>query len=692
MADGVKLSPDELEGATEIAPVKLSPEEIAGATPIEAPKDDRGFFARAKDTLEGGARAIGDVAKDGGAALIHGVTHPIDSLLHPSGPLTDPAKRRQLERGIDDVVTLGHGQKLASAIGEGLGDKPDESLSRTAEADQQKAPEYRTAGGIAGSFLPNPVGAVAGIAGKVAVPVAERLAPGTEKFLSSLASKRIVGPAAVPAAVAAGATRGVARYESTAPAAAALSANAEGHRLDAAKDAALDPAGILTSAATGTVAPTIETAGKVAKNFVENAKTAADEYIPKDIVGNAKGASTPTVRAQMARAAADFPEVIGKDPELRTAIVEAQKNDLPKVKRVVELMQDRLNDNQADKPEIYKQIDQALPDSGVRMKDVVSAIKNDIHDWEHSPEKGGQEYSKQIAGKLKERLRDITGSEAFGAKRVADLPEQAKNDVQSLEQVRGNLEQRIAGGRAPKGSEDDLAQINKQIDAIKATGTERHEFDPDAIVSTRALRRLATDAQNTAFTGEGSINGTERYKRALDVSKTFSGLLDAQLERARDKAPEAVQRLEDMDRTTHALLAAKAVMDDRLSSATQNSIGAGGKTSHAAHSLGQLGRQVGGMSGAAIMAGTGHYLPAAITAAAVAAPAIQRAAYEGAAKWANSPNFGAQAAKLAHVASITAKASDFIRGAISAGIPAEAARRIWVAAHSPEPQQQEATP
>jgi hypothetical protein len=666
---------DELLAAAKAAPVAHDDDAalLAAGGSAPAPKDDRGFFARAKDTLVGGARAVGSVASD----LVH---HPIDTL-------SDPAKRRQLERGVDDVATLGYGQRLASRIGEALGDKPigevnpekpaEVSLSGSAPADETAHPEYRAAGSALGMVLPNPGSVAAREVTKLGVPVAKAIAPGTEKLLSRLAATRVVGPVAAPlAGAAAGIGRGVAGYEATAPALAALSANAAGHRLEAGEAAATDPAGLVTSGAMGAVAPTLEAAGKAGRGFVENATKAADEYIPKDIVGESKGASTPVARAQMARAAKDFPDLIGRDPELRTAIAEARSNDLPKVKAAVDLMQDRLRATQAEKPELYKTIDAALPDSGIKMKDVVKAFKDDIHEWEHG-EHGGEEYAQQIAQKLKQRLATITGSEAYGAKPIVKLSAADQSALGELQAIR-------AKARGPAA-----AELDKQIAAIQDRGTPVHEFDPEAVVSTRQLRRLATDAQNTAFMGEGGLNGTERYKRALDVASTPTKLLDESLERARGAAPEAVQRLETMDRDTHALLAAKAVMDQRLGTATANSAGAGGAPAHAAHSVAQLARGVGGMGGAALLAGTGHYVPAALMAGGAALPVVQRAITERAARMGAAPGYAAAVDRLARAARGVSSAADFVRQAVPAGISAIDARAIWRAAH---PDAQEVQP
>lgn len=642
-------------------------------TPAAPAADDRGFFTKAADTLSAGAHAIGHVVGEGaheagaGLAKVLGLQGP--GVPQSADDYTRYARAHELARGVDDVTSLGYGQRLADAARRKVGSETPESQAAGQADAANAAPEYRAAGQVAGTFLPNPAGAAGKALGAVAVPVAKAVAPGTARLLSRLAETRVVGPVLAPTVAAgAGAARGLASYEAVAPAAAALSANASGHRLEAAKEAATDPAGLLTSGTLGAVGPTLETAGKVGTNFVENATKAADEYIAKDIVSESKGASTDTARKQMARAADDFPQVIGRDQELRQAIAEARHNDLPKVKDAVNLLQQRINEATTDKPEVYQAIDQALPDQGVKMKDVVKGFKDDIHEWEHG-EHGGEDYSKQIADKLKQRLATITGSEAYGAKPTIKLPAADANQLAELQQYR-----KSASGVA-------AAELDKQIAALQAKGEPMHEYDPEAVVSTRRLRKLTTDAQNTAFEGEGGLNGTSRYKRALDVAATPSKLLEASLEKARAGAPDAVQRLEVMDRDTHALLAAKAVFDQRLADAKANSIGAGGKPAHIAHSARQIAQQIGGTGGALTAMALHQPGWAAVAGALAAAPHVERAITTTAARLGASPGYAAAVTRLARAAKATANAADFVRQVVPAGISAKDARAMWEAAH-----------
>jgi len=134
----------------------------------------------------------------------------------------NPEKRRELERGISDVTTGGLAEKAARAVGERVGD-PSFSQQQ-AQSDAAAAPGVRQAGALAGSALPSPVQFVAGEVG-AAIP----------------------GRGALP-----GAVRSIAQYEATAPGMAALSAE-PGHRLEAASQAAGDPAGLILSGGTGAI-------------------------------------------------------------------------------------------------------------------------------------------------------------------------------------------------------------------------------------------------------------------------------------------------------------------------------------------------------------------------------------------------------------------------------------------------------
>lgn len=119
-------------------------------------------------------RNLGSTLATGASAIATGVAHPIDTA-------TNPSRRHEFERGLDDVLTLGQGQKLAARIGNAAGDVGrGESLNETRKfsvspgagdanmpsqveaQDAQAAPGFRAAGNLAGMALPSIPAAAAG--------------------------------------------------------------------------------------------------------------------------------------------------------------------------------------------------------------------------------------------------------------------------------------------------------------------------------------------------------------------------------------------------------------------------------------------------------------------------------------------------------------------------------------------------
>jgi len=241
-------------------------------------EDERGFLGRAKDSIVSGIHDVATVGRD---------------LVSSRGrALLDPQKRRQLERGIDDVVTLGYGQRLAARVGNALGDtesggvvnqklrrlrgmKPGESTSlneqrrfeldssghrmrgqgagpsRVESEDQAAAPQYRTAGSVVGAAIPGIGSGIAKGAAKFVGKVIPRAAGGTVKQLLT------------------GASRGAAGYAAAAPVTAALAADGQ-----SPGEALNDPAGLLLATALGAGGEAIgagvaRSKGAQARRFIE---------------------------------------------------------------------------------------------------------------------------------------------------------------------------------------------------------------------------------------------------------------------------------------------------------------------------------------------------------------------------------------------------------------------------------------
>jgi hypothetical protein len=111
MPGAVKLSADELAGATEIAPVKLSAEEIAGAQPIDEPVPppaQPSFVDEARSRIAAPFKAIGSVFSN--ATL---PTSPADAIarIKQNAPAVGEAvaapfvKAVDAARGVGTIVT-----------------------------------------------------------------------------------------------------------------------------------------------------------------------------------------------------------------------------------------------------------------------------------------------------------------------------------------------------------------------------------------------------------------------------------------------------------------------------------------------------------------------------------------------------------------------------------------------------------
>lgn len=222
-------------------------------------------FADAKKRIGESFSNVGSTLSSGASAIATGVAHPIDTV-------TDPSRRHELERGLDDVLTLGQVQKLAARIGNAMGDvKRGTSLNETksfsanptagdtsapsnVEAyDASQAPGFRAAGNLAGMMLPSIPAAAAGKAAS--------LIPGT-------------------GALAAGA-RGVAAYEGMAIPAAAAQAP-EGHVLESIRDAATDPAGLALSGGIGLAGRALGKAGERIADRIDETKGAKARRLIED--------------------------------------------------------------------------------------------------------------------------------------------------------------------------------------------------------------------------------------------------------------------------------------------------------------------------------------------------------------------------------------------------------------------------
>lgn len=186
---------------------------------------------------------------------------PYDTLTH--GP-----SRRELVRGVDDIVTLGYGQKLAGNLESdlnalGVYTPPEKQLNATSADDRVAAPGKRVGGNLIGIVTPG-LGKNVGTAG---VPVARELLGGGGALR--------------------GGARAVTAYGLGAPAIAGLHASSAGDRVGAALDAATDPVGLTLAGTAGLVG------GGVSKRIRESRGAKAREFIEREGKGAKVGVTSP---------------------------------------------------------------------------------------------------------------------------------------------------------------------------------------------------------------------------------------------------------------------------------------------------------------------------------------------------------------------------------------------------------------
>lgn len=172
---GIKLSAEDLKSVEPVEPakpmpVKLSQADLAQVEPVEDEKP--GIGSQIWDAVKSVPGAVVDTAKSIGNAGLAAVdlVSPVSKtggLQVPFGQLADGSYRRELERGVSNVVTGGLATKAANAV------SPEFAASE--KPDQARAPEARNLGEVSGSFLPSPANYALGVAAKGAGKVGEAL-------------------------------------------------------------------------------------------------------------------------------------------------------------------------------------------------------------------------------------------------------------------------------------------------------------------------------------------------------------------------------------------------------------------------------------------------------------------------------------------------------------------------------------
>jgi hypothetical protein len=661
------------EMAAASAPQGLTDDDVARASTAApaAQSEQPGFFRRGIESIKSGASDVWNVVKP----------HPEKGAF----PLPNASERREFERGLDSMVTLGYGAKIArraeetnfgKAMNRALGAQADApaSMSMEQEAiDQAAAPGYRTAGGVAGLFTPGAASTIAKGAGKVVKPLVGAVGEGAAALAAKVGAVPLVGRVAAPLVKAAGgAAEGAIGYEAAAPAISAASADAEGHRGEAALAAATDPSGLILSGAAGaaphTVGALARKGGEAVTKYVEGAPARAQEWLIKDLRGHYKGESTATAKKYLAADEADVAATLDRHPDLKDVLQEARHSDRKKLDAASKAVEAKIAEVNGPRTELYdRDVDGALG-GGVRSGDFVTKLREAADEHRSGGTPGGHKMAKY----LEARADELEGSREWGGETRRNLDPKAADDVKTLETVRKNIKDPAK-----------VKEIDDQIAAIQRTGKPTTQYDPNKMVPARTVRAFVSDVQNAAFDGLGGLADTRAATQSRVIAGDAAKILDGYLDQAAAKAPDAVAKIRDINTQHSALKNIERVIDQRLGKATENASGASG---HAAHGLASMARQHGGaLTGAAALAATGHYVPALAVAAAAAAPEVKRFADTHAARLAKSPKYAAAVDRMARAARKASSLADFTRDAAAAGFPIADAHQIYRAAHPDKP-------
>lgn len=230
------------------------------------------------------------------------------------GLVLDSSKRHEFERGVDDAVTLGYGNKLARKVSSAVTGMTPADFAKMEQGERQAAPDVRASGNLFGAFLPSPVNYLGG----KATQGLTKLIPHSSSVLGE--SIRSAG-------------RGLGTYEATAPLVAAGHADSGDarSRLKAAGQAMTDPAGMALAAGMGGLAGGAE-------ELLGGAPKRKEE---SEIAGlREEGVQYSTKIRKFKPNEADMRAELNQDPEIRAAVksdpVKAQKLIDAKVNEVVD--------------------------------------------------------------------------------------------------------------------------------------------------------------------------------------------------------------------------------------------------------------------------------------------------------------------------------------------------------------------
>lgn len=421
-----------------------------------AAPEPRSFLARAKDKVGESFTNLGHTVASAARGAVDLVS-PISKeggLQVPFGHLADPAYRHQLERGISDTVTGGLAEKAANAV------SPE--FAASAGNDAITAPDARALGQVGGAVLPSPFTKLAELGGVI---------PGT-------------GPLA-------NAARGVAGYEASAVPQAAISAPT-GHRLEAALDAATDPASLVTAgglpAVTSFLKRKLDVAAEKAPEIQEAAKRRAVKDLGKDITSAEGPKARVTDQKRIAEVNDRLYDLADKNPELRQAFSEPAEQALPKVRAFKRQLAEPLD-------RLYDAIDEKTG-GGLDPKQVVGELRGMAK--EASESVAGLGDAKRMSD-LADQFEQVYITERKPPAAAEPSPELTKA-LQAGEKPRGytevewqQIEDEWNGKHSPEGSHETVG------DKTNAGGKGAPAEDLDGALE--QLRKLRENAKGVAAKG-----------------------------------------------------------------------------------------------------------------------------------------------------------------------------------------------
>jgi hypothetical protein len=181
----------------------------------------------------------------------------------------------------------------------------------------------------------------------------------------------------VPSALT-GAAKGIANYEAQAPASAALSADSEGHRLEAAKEAAMDPAGLVLAAGLGAAPAAAKGLGHTAREIAEKAPAAeADQLMTGVMAGDeTHGRATTKAAKILTPKQDDAVALLREDKQLRDASAKPAKEALPVFHEKLDQIGSQLDPH-------YKTVDEAT--GGVSIRKLANFLDDEADQYAREP-------------------------------------------------------------------------------------------------------------------------------------------------------------------------------------------------------------------------------------------------------------------------------------------------------------------